>query len=175
MTAYWINSRGQILDIGAEKHITQVIRNPEKFGVTKEYIDARYAEHGEMVGTEGKAREEIMKEVMKKGFIRIRLYKQFWSIQAWDLDRRAYKALEKWAEQAIADPRAGQYMPVRLVSFSAQYQDNSLDISDIYNGKLSESVEPVDGFEPCFVNSINDFNIIRLTFKETLELCQKTR
>ena len=178
MTAYWINPYGQIINIGAGKHITQVTDAPEKFGVTREYLEAKFKEYGEPWGSEGKAREEIIKEIMKKGFIRIRLYHNlYWSIQTWDFSSRTRKALEKWAEEAIKEPRAGKYMPVKLVSFGDKWQKSDLDISDVYYGKLSESVvEEFDfsDYEPCFVDSINEFKTIKLTFTETLELCQKT-
>ena len=180
MAAYWINPYGQIIDIGAGKHINQVTDAPEKFGVTREYLEAKFKEYGEPWGSEGKAREEIIKEIMKKGFIRIRLYpNKFWSIQTWDFNSRTRKALEKWAEQAMNTPKAGKYMPVKLVSFAGQWQNSDLDISDVYYGKLSEGVVEEfdfdDDFEPCYVDSINEFKTIKITFREILESCQITR
>ena len=179
MTAYWINPYGQILNIGAGKHITQVTDAPEKFGVTREYLEAKFKEYGEPWGSEGKAREDIIKDIMKKGFIRIRLYpNRFWSIQTWDFNKRTRTALQKWAEEALEDPKAGKYMPVKLVSFAGQWQNTELDITDVYYGKLPggflEEFDFSDDYEPCFVKTINEFKRIKLTFKETLELCQKT-
>ena len=177
MTAYWINPYGQIINIGADKHIGQVVKNPEKFGVTREYLESVFEKHGEPWGSEGNAREEIIKHIMEKGFIRIRLYRNFWSVQTWDFNSRTRKALEKWAEEAMNDKHAGPYMPVKLVSFGGQWQKSDLDISDVYYGKLSESVVEkfdFDDYEPCFVDDINEFKNVKVTFREILESCQKT-
>lgn len=178
MTAYWINPYGQILNIGASRHITQVVQEPEKFGVTKEYLESVFNKHGEHWGSEGNAREEILKEIMKKGFIRIRLYpNRYWSVQTWDFNSRTRKALEKWAEQAMQDPKSDKYMPVKLVSFGDKWQNSKLDINDIYYGKLSEGIVEefdFDDYEPCFVGSINEFKTIKVSFREILESCKTT-
>jgi hypothetical protein len=51
-----------------------VIQNPEKFGLTFDYIKQRFDEYGEKMGQEGKAREEIIMSLLEQGFVRIRKY-----------------------------------------------------------------------------------------------------
>jgi hypothetical protein len=53
-------------------HIHFVIDNPGIFGLKREYIDAVYDSFNEPVGTEGKARIEILKRVLKGGWVRAR-------------------------------------------------------------------------------------------------------
>lgn len=83
--AYWYKN-GKLIEVGKIKyktettdgiefgktHIHDLVENPEIFGFTKEQIVSIYKKHGETVGNEGEAREEIMKKVIKNGWIRIR-------------------------------------------------------------------------------------------------------
>ena len=73
-------------------HIEYIIQNPEKFGTTKEKLKAEYKKFKEPFGFEGKARNEIMKNVMSKGWLRIRHNKgrnDHWSIQFDNYKKRA--------------------------------------------------------------------------------------
>jgi hypothetical protein len=49
-----------------------VLEKPEKFGLTKEELRKFYESYGEPLGHEGRAREEIIKRLMRKKWIRIR-------------------------------------------------------------------------------------------------------
>lgn len=69
---WWVSPTGDIISVEAQNHITEIIRNPERFGTTREHVEEVYARHGERLGQEGNAREEIMKQVMDKGWIRMR-------------------------------------------------------------------------------------------------------
>lgn len=68
--AFWYKS-GKMIEV-KELHITDVCENHTVFGLSNEYIRSLYDLYGETWGSEGKAREEIMIESMKKGWIRIR-------------------------------------------------------------------------------------------------------
>jgi hypothetical protein len=104
--AYWITPKGEILkpDI---RHIGAIIRNPRKFGETDRTINATYEKHGEKISAtiEGKAREEVMTRVIKRGFIRIRKggsrSNQKWSIQLTKLNSRVNDYLWEWARKMI--------------------------------------------------------------------------
>ena len=72
--AYWVSPQGKIFDVGTN-HIDAVIKNPKAFGLTSEKIQAAYDKHGEELGREGKAREEIILDLVKKGWVRIRRYR----------------------------------------------------------------------------------------------------
>lgn len=152
--AFWINPYGEILDIGHAKHITSMINAPEKFGFSREEIFARHEEAGEKVGIEGKVREEMIKEVMQKGFIHIRLYpSKFWAVNLWRYHKRAKQTLSKWAEKAMTHGGAGKNMPVRIYSLESDEIVANTTTQDLYYG-MGEAVE---GFDPKIVESVADF------------------
>jgi hypothetical protein len=157
--AYWINPYGKILDISNSKHITQVIRQPEKFGIRKDDVISTYKKYGEPVGVEGKAREELMLKILDKGFIRIRLYpNKYWSVNVKRWDRRTKKALSKWAEKAKDDKFAGKYMDVKIVTDNSVISD--YNVNDLYLEKhLFEGEEFFEKwFKPEFVDGIDSFS-----------------
>jgi len=78
---YWIDPEGNIIDLGGMSHIQKVIEHHERFGENLWHIKERYAFHGEPLGFEGHAREEILFNVIERGFIRIRENRNYWSIQ----------------------------------------------------------------------------------------------
>jgi len=70
---YWISPSGKAFRV-SQNHIASVIKSPEKYGLTREAIEAIYDKHGEKIGREGKAREEIILGLVAKGWIRARNY-----------------------------------------------------------------------------------------------------
>lgn len=79
--AYWISPKGRILPV-TDRHIAEIIKNPIAFGFDSDYIEALYAEHDEKIGTEGKAREKLIVDLVNQGWIRVRNYirQNKWSI-----------------------------------------------------------------------------------------------
>jgi len=71
--AYWIKSNGKILPVKTT-HIDMVIDDPKMFGLTIEYIKSVHNTFREKLGQEGKARAQIMRELISKGWMRIRHY-----------------------------------------------------------------------------------------------------
>ena len=71
----------------SRSHIASVIVNPALFGVTREYVEAVYGEHGEHLGWEGLGRERIIRELISKGWIRVRDYGNYLTVQVFSLDR----------------------------------------------------------------------------------------
>ncbi|MFW6272803.1 MAG: hypothetical protein ACOC2U_03385 [bacterium] len=99
--AFWISPKGKIAG-DLQSHIVQIISAPEKFGLTREWIDKKYKEYNETIGVEGKAREEVIREVLKSGFIRIRKYKNDdWVINVHKISKRGKERITKWAEKII--------------------------------------------------------------------------
>jgi len=72
--AYWISPSGKVIDVGTN-HIDVVIKNPQVFGLTPEKIKDAYEKHGEAMGSEGQAREELIIWLVKKGWVRVRRYR----------------------------------------------------------------------------------------------------
>ena len=98
---FWINKH-DIFDVSISSHIKFIINNPEKFCLTTKVINEVYTKYNERIGFEGKAREEIIKNVLKYGWIRVRHYfgdKDYWSIQfdEWELRKKYVKSFLEWA------------------------------------------------------------------------------
>lgn len=163
--AYWINPTGKILNVGGTKHIDQIIKAPEKFGFTFKDIEELHEKYGERIGMEGKAREELIKEAMRKDFIRIRLYPNVqWSVNLWRLTSNAEKALMIWAKEASKNRMAGPHMPVKILEFKTQKS-----ISTTPKKLMAGVLEGLEGYEPIFVNSVYDFETLKIiNFKEFL-------
>lgn len=68
--AYWYKD-GKMIEV-ATRHINDVCEHYDVFGLTKEYIQSMYELFDEEWGSEGKAREQIMIELMEDGWIRVR-------------------------------------------------------------------------------------------------------
>ncbi len=143
---YWINQNGKILRQHNVTHIRQVVNNPKVFGIKRDWIEQVYKKYNEPVGTEGSAREEIMKFIFKKGFIRIRLYiNQFWSVTLYNFNRKAKKSLSKWAEDASKENVAGPYMPVKILDLKNDKLTDEYDVNAIkHNEHIYESEELTD-------------------------------
>mgnify|MGYP006312357465 FL=1 len=81
-TGYWV--KGNDVYEVEKNHVRFVLNNPEAFDFTKEELVDIYRRYGEKIGQEGKAREEIIRECARRGWIRVRFYKapnSYWSIQ----------------------------------------------------------------------------------------------
>jgi hypothetical protein len=100
--AYWISPSGEIKLIKTT-HIDDVINNPKSFGYSSSQIEDIYNKHNEYLGVEGKAREEIIKDLLKKGWVRIRYHKRndSWSVNALKLSKRVKDYLFQWAENML--------------------------------------------------------------------------
>jgi CRISPR/Cas system-associated endonuclease/helicase Cas3 len=80
---YWYK-HGKLIELVSGHHIDYILDNPEKFYLTKEGIIKTHEKYGDKLGQEGKARDEIILNVVEDGWIRIRHYvrpKDYWSIQ----------------------------------------------------------------------------------------------
>lgn len=95
--AYWINPRGKIAGVG-NTHIQSVVKDPTKFGLNRSYIEKMYDKYGEMIGQEGRAREDIIRLLIGQGFIRIRKYRnQGYTVSINKLNNKTKDILQLWA------------------------------------------------------------------------------
>jgi hypothetical protein len=116
--AFWISPEGAILPVPLS-HIASVIRAPEVFGLTREYLEDAYRKHKEPLGLEGKARGEIIAGLICKGWIRIREYREYLSVQVFDLDEHGSRGrLSLFFESAGSTYPAD--MEVRFSSFKKE-------------------------------------------------------
>ena len=112
--AYWISPTGKILPV-RDLHITEVLSNPEAFGFNRDELERAYKQHDELLGSEGKAREEIMTTLLKRGWIRIRYVPNhdLYSIQCFNFGKRQKDYLWQWAKD-VTDNEFHKYADVRL-------------------------------------------------------------
>ena len=97
--AYWISPRGKILQMGDSTHIAEIIKNPEAFGQTEKDLHELYDSYGEEYGSEGKARESIIKSLFRQGWIRARRYTRpdRWTVNAFKLNNKTKDGIAYWA------------------------------------------------------------------------------
>ena len=114
---FWISPKGEILSVGT-KHIDMIINSPETFGLTKEQIQQVFQKHNEPMGSEGNAREELMADLLKQGWIRIRKYRRpdFWSVQGGKLDHTFYTHMIEWIH-GMAVNKTFQYSDIVATTY----------------------------------------------------------
>ena len=146
--AYWISRFGELIEVGTT-HVDVIIKNPKKFGYTEDKIEQLYAKHGEIVGQEGKAREEIVVDLISKGWVRVRRYKnQGYSVNINKMNKKMKDVLFDWASKLLGSGIKGvkeqdKYIPVNIQGLSDHY-NRSVTIQDIANDILFEGNETFD-------------------------------
>jgi hypothetical protein len=98
--AYWIDPTGSVLPIfNDDRHINQILKRPEAFGLDLDEIQQLYSLENEEIGSEGKAREKIIKELIQRGWIRIRHYikQDMFTVNIFRLHKKAKDILYRWA------------------------------------------------------------------------------
>ena len=97
---FWI-SKDQYLNITGSKHIQEIIKTPELYGLTSALAQSVYKKYDEKFGLEGKAREELIKTATLNGWIRVRQYLRpdYWSIQfdIWEARKAIVLEFIGWA------------------------------------------------------------------------------
>ena len=134
--AYWILPNSKIIFVD-DRHIKTVTDNPEMFGYTKRKIAAIYKKYNERVGTEKKAREEIVIDLVKKGCIRIRKYTYkyfpYWAVTIDKLSSKNRKTLSKWASKILKDSsiEPDKYATVKIIQIKEANGPEVFTVSDI--------------------------------------------
>lgn len=87
---YWIKDEAVLKLEESKSHVEAIIKKPSLFGMDHEEVHEAYQRHGEKLGLEGKAREELMKKALLRGWIRVRFHmrENRWSIQCSDLEKQ---------------------------------------------------------------------------------------
>jgi hypothetical protein len=131
---YWIHGN-KIKDVTYSTHVDDIIKMPEVFGLSKEDINKQYAAHGERVGAEGKAREELILKVLDNGWVRVRHYTSgsfgdYWSVQFDEISKRE-KAVKNFLSWAVHDSKIMHPNDdVRLVGFRDNYYKEIRGVGD---------------------------------------------
>ena len=112
LDGFWIAPSGDIIQV-PKSHIDMVVANPEKFRMSKEEIKKLYEKYNEPIGHEGKAREEILSDLIKDGWIRIRYIDRTdsFTVQLDRLSERKKNQLYAFASEAIKGIGSSKFHP----------------------------------------------------------------
>lgn len=128
---YWFNG-WKAVDVSTSTHIKAILENPDTFDMTEEHIKSIYDSYGEPYGLEGKAREDIIKEVARNGWIRVRHYtrpKDYWSLQC-DRVKKNIDKLKAFCNWAIDHKLMSYHDEVIILG----YDDNEKLVFDFMSG-----------------------------------------
>jgi len=160
--AYWISPRGALIPV-TNRHINTVIDNPKKFGLTKEYIEDVYKKHNEPIHHEGNAREEIIENLMRTNWIRIRLIpkKDQYTIQLNKLTKKAKDYIFDFAVK-MTKSGASKYGEVRITTLDGR-PDIVGDFDDVLTFDLFECDRKHELSFTLIEDFINDNEVIEIT------------
>jgi hypothetical protein len=130
----FISPRGEIFPV-RDSHIGTLISESEKFGLTRAEIEAAYLRHGERIGVEGEARKELLLQIIRLGWIRIRRYpNKYWSVTAASLTPVVQELLRDWARKMLSGingfKEADRYMPVKVSTLDGEFKYSIGDLAD---------------------------------------------
>ncbi|WP_461248094.1 hypothetical protein, partial [Treponema sp. R6D11] len=98
----WISPSGDMFGIPLT-HVIAVIDDPDKFGLSMEQIKSVYNKFNEGLGSEGKARDEIVSMLISNGWVRIRYYPgEYFHVELKQLTPPYKEYLSTWASRVIA-------------------------------------------------------------------------
>jgi len=145
--AFWISPKGDIRVVKAGSyHINDAIQNPEVFGWNSEDINSLYDEYGERLGQEGSARDNLMTSLLKDGWVRVRIRKNFYSIQVWDFTPNSMNRIENFISSVIEDGINGHHATVHddaKINALKTGKMKSISFGEILKGHLYEAQDSV--------------------------------
>ena len=99
--AFFISPKGKIIPVPV-RHILAIAEEPGLFGLTADKIAKTYAKHKEEVGWEGYARNEIILDLLKDDWVRIRFFNRSgtWRVQIFEeLNELLRKSILKFCSE----------------------------------------------------------------------------
>lgn len=138
--AYWVSPYGDIIPLSADRHINEIWDHPDKFGLTIKELEAVYKKHGERRGGEGNAREEVMGDLIRDGWSRIRyiIKSDSFMVQVGKLDKRTKENIYDWAKVAIKKDDVSKYTGVTLMEIKPGGDTLTGILDDIVRYKMFE-------------------------------------
>jgi len=129
MNAYWISPSGIVINVPMF-HIDLIVKHPEKFGLTHQTIKSTYEKYNETIGIEGKARQELMFDLIQKGWIRVRHTpkRSLWTIELNKLSKQNKNII--WDFFSNLDLRS-QYDDVSIIEMNKEIKHNKTNIQSI--------------------------------------------
>jgi len=160
--AFWVSPAGRFYDIDKgldERHIYYLVDNPELFGFTRQHILDTYQKYGEpnpyerdndKRPIEGEARQELIIDAVKRGWIRIRNFMKLfqWTVNVYQLDSITRERLTRWAKAVIANSNYGGCPEVKIDTAVSRVITTSVkniadgDFSDISSSRTRDYGTP---------------------------------
>tara|TARA_R110000744_G_C19369472_1_gene562332 strand:+ start:1328 stop:1870 length:543 start_codon:yes stop_codon:yes gene_type:complete len=146
---FFISPIGKLIPVaGNGTHIGTVIAYPTKFGLKKSDIEMEYKNHKEKLGQEGNAREEILRRLTQKGWIRLRRYPQYWSIQFARMNNKIMKTIARFAQAILKGvgkyKEKDKYIPIIAMGFDDGF-NKKIELDYVAKtGTFNESIEMID-------------------------------
>lgn len=109
----WLSPKGDYTRVRTN-HVADIISEPSKYGVTSKFIQGLYGKHNERMGVEGRAREELILLVLRTGWVRIRNYRNYWSVTVDRLTRRVSTNIRNWVETFMQNGSMGKYEDIKI-------------------------------------------------------------
>lgn len=139
---YWIAPSGDIIPV-PKLHINMVLENPEKFRLTKKQIQEVYDKHKEPIGLEGKARAEIMSDLIREGWIRVRYLPRSdsFTVQLNKLTDRNKDHLYAFSNEAIKGIEGAKFHPnseLKIMDLDANVLE-TISLKEAVSFKFKES------------------------------------
>ena len=132
---YWVSPSGKVTEVKTS-HIDYMLEKPQVFGMTKQHMLDAYDKYDEKIGLEGSAREELMLEAVKKGWVRVRTDQrsQGLNVQVWYLDDRTKMALLDMAIELVGEKHLSKNTEIRVGEIKTQKYLYS-DFEELLKGK----------------------------------------
>lgn len=160
LEAQWVSPKGVVYT--TLRHVDFIRDNAELFGWTKEYYWHVYDEmFHEKRGQEGKAREFLIIEALKKGWMRVRnYYNRGWSLEVWELDDYAKNNIFKWAGKITGLIKEDNYSNVNDVNIHViKLERDGKPTFEWYIKTTTYDILKGSLFENFSVKKFKDFNI----------------
>ena len=138
-TGLWISPNGGVIEVDTT-HIDDVIANPEQFGFTHDFIKSMYDKYHEKLHQEGQAREELILLALKRGWIRVRKYRNYWSVTVDRLSDKTKTNLRDWVHTFVKQKLMTKYDEIRVNQMASEKSD-TFEADDILDFKLYESAK----------------------------------
>ena len=140
LDAYWVSSSGKVYDVGVS-HIDEIFKKPERFKMDRKYLEEIYKKFNEPIGMEGKAREEIMIEAMKRGWIRVRtdMRSQDLILQVWRLDERTKLAILDFVLEMLTNKSFSKQTEMIILELSRNNRESTSVDDFLHSGSFFSS------------------------------------
>jgi hypothetical protein len=99
-----------------------------------------YDKYHEKLHQEGQAREELILLALKRGWIRVRKYRNYWSVTVDRLNDKTKTNLRDWVHTFVADKAMGKYDEIRINQMANDKSD-TLEADEVMDFQLYEAAK----------------------------------